>query len=103
VHLVVQKASAGDLVMPSKLSTILAVGGLSIITAVKDTTLYNITTQNNFGYVIEPGDGKVLAQKILDIRTDPAVAQKRINARNYALEHLNIDKVMCRFEDKFLK
>lgn len=103
VHLVVQKASAGDLVMPSKLSTILAVGGLSIITAVKDTTLYNITTQNNFGYVIEPGDGKILAQKILDIRTDPAVIQKRINARNYALEHLNIDKVMNRFENKFLK
>ena len=33
VHLVIQKASASDLVMPSKLTTILAVGGLAIITA----------------------------------------------------------------------
>lgn len=102
VHLVVQKASASDLVMPSKLTTILAVGGLSVITAVKGTTLYNITTQNNFGYVIEPGDGKLLGQQIQFIKTDPAAEQKRINARNYAQEHLNIDKVMNRFVERFL-
>ncbi|PTQ99344.1 colanic acid biosynthesis glycosyl transferase WcaI [Mucilaginibacter yixingensis] len=102
VHLVVQKASAADLVMPSKLSTILAVGGLSVITAVRDTTLYNITTQNDFGYVIEPGDGKILAQKVLDIKIDPTAAQKRANARNYAMQYLNIDTVMERFEKQFL-
>jgi colanic acid biosynthesis glycosyl transferase WcaI len=35
IHLVLQIADAGDLVMPSKLTTILAVGGASIITASK--------------------------------------------------------------------
>ena len=30
LHLIIQKASASDLVMPSKLTTILAVGGISL-------------------------------------------------------------------------
>ena len=39
IHLVVQKAHAADLVMPSKLTNILAVGGTAIVTAKEDTEL----------------------------------------------------------------
>lgn len=102
VHLVIQKASASDLVMPSKLSTILAVGGASIITANKDTTLYNISNKFDFGYIVEPGNATLLANKILEIKDCKELAQKRINARNYALKYLNIDNIMKRFEQDFL-
>ena len=39
LHLVLQKAEASDLVLPSKLSTILAVGGIAIVTANTNTSL----------------------------------------------------------------
>ena len=40
LHLIIQKASASDLVMPSKLTTILSSGGLTLITANEGSGLY---------------------------------------------------------------
>ena len=55
LHLVIQKANADDLVMPSKLATILSVGGVSIITSSEGIALYNMVNQFDFGYTVEPG------------------------------------------------
>lgn len=97
IHLVIQKANAGDLVMPSKLSTILAVGGASIITSSKGTSLYNMVNEYNLGYIVEPGDNDLLAKLILDIKLDDSLEKKRENARSYATKYLDIDQVMKRF------
>jgi len=103
LHLVIQKANAGDLVMPSKLTTILAVGGASIITAAKGTSLYEMVNDYNFGYIVEPGDHELLTKQILQIKLDADLEKKRENARNYAVKYLNIDKVMSDFENAVLK
>src|SRR5690606_465326 len=42
LHLILQKSSAADLVMPSKLTGILAAGGCALVTAAGGTTLHDI-------------------------------------------------------------
>ncbi|ACU59768.1 WcaI family glycosyltransferase [Chitinophaga pinensis] len=98
VHLVIQKASAGDLVMPSKLTTILAVGGVAVVTANEHTSLYKVVTENEIGIVVPADDAGALASGILQAVTK---SQEHItgNARRYALEYLSIDKIMSRMED----
>ncbi|MBK0380668.1 WcaI family glycosyltransferase [Mucilaginibacter segetis] len=105
IHLVLQIADAGDLVMPSKLATIVAVGGASIITATKGTTLYDMVKDHNIGYIVEPQDKgiqDILTKQILDIKLNDELEEKRRNARKYAVEYLNVDKVMSKFEKSFL-
>jgi colanic acid biosynthesis glycosyl transferase WcaI len=105
IHLVMQISDAGDLVMPSKLSTILAVGGASIITAAKGTSLYDMVQQYDFGYIVEPQDREqqdLLTTKILQIKLDDKLEQKRLNARLYATKYLDANNVMGQFEKDFL-
>lgn len=102
-HLVLQKANAGDLVMPSKLTTILAVGGASIVTCSPGTSLYNVVNKYNLGYIIEPESYKQLAKSIIDVKNNNSqTTEKRENARKYALEYLNIDNVMSTFIGRVL-
>ncbi|PWV48813.1 WcaI family glycosyltransferase [Chitinophaga sp. S165] len=97
VHLVIQKASAGDLVMPSKLTTILAVGGLALVTANEDTSLHTLVKDNNIGIVIAAEDRNALKEGIC---TAINKRQEHIarNARQYALNYLAIDKIMSRLD-----
>lgn len=101
LHLVIQKADASDLVMPSKLTTILAVGGASIITASKNTSLYEVVNEFDLGYLVEPVSYDSLTEQILNIKLDHDLEKKRENARNYALQNLNINKVMSNFLSDF--
>ena len=103
IHLVMQKATASDLVMPSKLATILAVGGVSIITSLKETSLSKMVNDNDFGYVIEPGNSDLLVKQILAMELDDTLPAKKENARNYAVQHLNIDILMNNFVQRFLQ
>jgi colanic acid biosynthesis glycosyl transferase WcaI len=97
VHLIIQKVSAGDLVMPSKLSTILAVGGASITTCLPQTTLYNVILENDLGYDVVPEDMQLLADKVLQVSQDEQIEIKRDNARRYAEKHLNLNNIMTAF------
>jgi colanic acid biosynthesis glycosyl transferase WcaI len=100
-HLVLQKSNAGDLVMPSKLTTILAVGGVSIVTCTPGTSLHNVLNKHDMGYIIEPDNYEILAEVIQKAKSDRVVADtKRYNARKYALEFLDINNVMNTFMDK---
>ena len=56
VHLVLQKKAAADLVMPSKLTNILAVGGHALVTASPGTTLYDLVNEHQLGTLVEPED-----------------------------------------------
>ena len=101
VHLVMQKAKAGDLVMPSKLATIFAVGGVSIVTSSPGTSLYKMIDENNLGYIVDPGKSDLLVEKILDLEKGRN-SNIGLNARNYAIQNLNIDSVMNKFANDFL-
>jgi len=85
-------------VMPSKLQTILATGGVSLVTAENGTSLQEVIEKFDVGFIIPPDDYQKLAESILSISvTDPA--EKQANARRYALQYLNIDNVMSKFLD----
>ncbi|MEJ7738047.1 MAG: WcaI family glycosyltransferase [Chitinophagaceae bacterium] len=93
VHLVLQKAHASDLVMPSKLTNILSVGGIAIISACENTSLYDIVSLNKIGILIEPEDKQALTTAIEHALKDD---NKKINqnARSYAEEFLSIEKII---------
>jgi colanic acid biosynthesis glycosyl transferase WcaI len=99
VHLVIQKGNAGDLVMPSKLTTILSVGGASVITATTGTSLYELVEKHDVGFIVPPDDDKALGDTILSISKSDIEKQRR-NSRAYALEYLDINNVMKMFLQK---
>jgi colanic acid biosynthesis glycosyl transferase WcaI len=98
VHLVIQKAGATDLVMPSKLTTILSVGGLAIITATEGSGLFSLVKQHNIGVLADAENSASLKESILTVisRDHSHISS---NARKYAVEYLSTDKILGSYED----
>ena len=96
VHLVIQKANASDLVMPSKLTTILAVGGLAVVTANPDSSLHGLISEFDIGILAEAETEEALTKAIFVAVNNNTVTIKS-NARRYAEEFLSIDNVMHRY------
>ena len=99
VHLILQKSSANDLMLPSKLATILSVGGLSLVTAEPESTLHSLITANNIGILLEPDNPSALSSAILEIIDKPNFEIKS-NARKYAELNLSLDSVVSSFFDQ---
>jgi colanic acid biosynthesis glycosyl transferase WcaI len=96
IHLVIQKVNAGDLVMPSKLTNILAAGGLAIVTANPGTSLFELIAEYKMGILSEAENQEVLNNSIKRaLENDSLIIIK--NARTYAEENLSVNKVMQRF------
>lgn len=96
MHLVLQKADAADLVMPSKLTAILAIGGLVIVTAKEKTSLFDVVSDYDMGIVIEPESEIALNKAILQAVFEDNEVRK-INARNYAKQFIAIDGIFNHF------
>lgn len=96
-HLILQKPNTSDLVMPSKLTTILAVGGVCIVTSLPGTSLYNLIKENDMGYITEPDGHQPLSSLIGFLKPDEAFKLKRNNALKYAKQNLDINNVMKGF------
>ena len=102
IHLVLQKKSASDLVLPSKLTSILAAGGCAIVSAIPDTTLYNVIDTNAMGILIEPESVDALIVGInRAFQADLTVYQQ--NARAYAERYLSKDAILQTFGDELLR
>ncbi|MEO5564489.1 MAG: WcaI family glycosyltransferase [Chitinophagaceae bacterium] len=101
LHLVLQKRNAADLVMPSKLTSILAAGGCPLVTAPEGSTLYNLIREHNMGLVIEPDSHHLLAQGIR-YALDNDLELFRINARNYASKYLSKEIILRNWETSLL-
>ncbi|WP_343704413.1 WcaI family glycosyltransferase [Chitinophaga sp.] len=97
VHLVIQKAGASDLVMPSKLTTILAVGGLALVTANPGSGLHELVNRHRMGILVNAEDQQALNEGIRQAMQQQA-GELVQNARAYAAENLAISSVMARFE-----
>ncbi len=98
IHLIMQKAGAGDLVMPSKLTNILAAGGAVLVTASKETSMYEIISNYHMGLLVEPENAAALTAIIKD-NYQADHHEIRSNARAYAVEHLSLDNIMNKFID----
>ena len=101
VHLVIQKANASDLVMPSKLTTILAVGGLALITAPESSSLYKLVHKYSMGLLVEAESQQALNEGITKAISESNYYIGK-NARVYAENYLSIDKVMGAFEQTLI-
>lgn len=97
VHLVLQKKSAADLVMPSKLTGILSAGGCSIVTAEPGTSLYTVMHKYDMGLLCEPENNVALSETI-GIAINSDLTSYRVNARKYAEQFLSKENILKQFE-----
>jgi colanic acid biosynthesis glycosyl transferase WcaI len=104
-HLVVQKESAGDLLLPSKLTNILAVGGLSIVTAVKGTTLYDVIDVHQMGIIVPSENVAAFESAIVTCAnsSDGKAAELSNNAAAYAAQYLDKARIIDGFMGEVLE
>lgn len=101
VHLVLQLQGAADLVMPSKLTGILAAGGAVLATAEEGTELYKVVTQNEVGQVVQPGSSEGIEMGIASLLDDMTRHQRyRHNARKFAETNLHKESILLDFEQE---
>ncbi|MDQ1085597.1 WcaI family glycosyltransferase [Siphonobacter sp. SORGH_AS_1065] len=98
IHLVLQKGSTSDLIMPSKLGSIFAAGGCAIVAANSCSFLYQVVHEFNMGILIEPDSIEALYEGIVYALTND-LSVFSSNARSYAEEHLDSAKVLGQFEE----
>jgi len=102
IHLLPQRADAADLVMPSKLTGMLASGRPVVVTAHPGTEVARVV--EGCGRVVPPEQADVFANAIAALADD---AEQRagfgVAARRYAEENLDKDAVLRRFEAELLK
>jgi colanic acid biosynthesis glycosyl transferase WcaI len=97
IHLLPQRADAADLVMPSKLTGMLASGRPVIATAAPGTQVAMVVEQ--CGLVVPPGDAEALANAVLALVNDVSARREMgAKARAYAEANLDRDAVLAKFE-----
>ena len=101
IHLLPQRASAADLVMPSRLSAMLASGRPVIATAHPGTQVAQVVEDR--GLPIPAEDATALHSAVLLLLEDRELRLRLgRSAREYAVEHLGKQQVLERFESEML-
>lgn len=99
IHLVIQKSRAADLVMPSKLTNILAAGRPFIATAAPGTELARATIDSQAGLLVSPEEAPALVQAIMELAASPESREKMgRKARGYAENQLSKDLILNQME-----
>lgn len=95
IHLLPQSPSAADLVLPSKLTGMLASGRPVIATCHAGTELHSVVS--NCGAVVPPQDSEALANAILSLAGDPTARTKLgRSARIWAETHFERHAILGR-------
>jgi colanic acid biosynthesis glycosyl transferase WcaI len=96
IHLLPQSTGAADLVLPSKLSGMLASGRPVIATCRKGTELDHVVSR--CGLVVQPQDAPALARAICTLADDPKTrVELGRSARSYAEANFERDAILNRF------
>ncbi len=102
IHALPQRADAADLVMPSKLTGMMASGRAVVAMAQAGTELYDVVRGR--GVVVAPDDASAFASAIAALADDAAQrAQLGAAARHYAQEALSPASVFGTIEAKLLE
>lgn len=101
IHLVLQKKSASDLVLPSKLTGILAAGGCALVSATPGTTLYDIINRHQIGMLIEPESSEALIMGINNALSLD-LSELKNKARSFAKNNLEKQAILQQFERELL-
>src|SRR5690606_8595237 len=99
-----QRADAADLVMPSKLTGMLASGRAVLTTALAHTELNRVVQHEAAcGLVVPPEDPAAMADALRALAHDPLRrAELGANGRRYAEAQLSRDAILRRFEAQLL-
>ena len=101
VHLIIQRQEAADLVMPSKLTNILAAGRPTIATADPETALGQLIENEHIGLACKPNCTEALVAAIQQLAGNTQLRrQMGYNARRYAEMALSQDLILSRFESQ---
>lgn len=101
IHLLPQRADVADLVMPSKLTGMLASGRPVIATAVEGTQVYEVVSK--CGVMVPPGDVRLLAVAIQSLSRNPTSRRSLGKAsRKYAVENFDSARILLAFERDLL-
>lgn len=99
IHLLPQSPEAEDLVLPSKLSGMLASGRAVVATCRDSTEIARVVSQ--CGLVVPPEDAEQLAAAIEQmVEPDFPIAEKGQTARRLAEERLAAEFILARFVDQ---
>jgi putative colanic acid biosynthesis glycosyltransferase WcaI len=102
IHLLPQLGGAADLVMPSKLTGIMASGRAVVATADEETQL--ATALAGRGLVTPPGDADAFAAAVALLADDRELRLRMGHqGRKYAVTHLNRDTILLRFEHALME
>ena len=102
IHLLPQRADAADLVMPSKLTGMLASGRPVIATAHAGTALAQVVA--GCGLVVPPENPEALANAITTLAANPIQRESLGRAaRSYAENKLSGDAILGAFEKELIK
>ena len=102
IHLLPQQAGAADLVMPSKLTGMLASGRPIIATADIDTQVEKVVRE--CGVVVAPGDSAEFLQSIKMLSENVELRDNLgVKAREYANNNLQYEVIMKKFEKELLE
>ena len=101
VHLLPQKAGAADLVMPSKLTGMLASGIAVLATADEGTQVYEVVQQ--IGKVVPPESAEQFAAALEELIDSPGDLDRfGLKARAIAEDTLGREAILGRFEQELL-
>src|SRR5262249_41983987 len=103
IHLLPQRADAADLVLPSKLTGMLASGKPVVVTATENTELGTVVFSADCGLLVEPENPRALANVILQLAHDEALRTKMGAAgRKYAISELDAQAILGKFESELI-
>ncbi len=98
IHLLPQRADAADLVMPSKLTGMLASGRPVVATAHAGTEVARVV--DGCGLIVPPEDAEAFSAAVSSLADDVDLRNRLgIAARNYAEANLDKEAVLRRFEE----
>lgn len=101
IHLLPQREDAEDLVMPSKLTGMLASGRPVIATADPDTQVGKVVS--GCGILVRPGDAVGFAAAIRQLADSPSQRQALgAQARRYAEKHLDKERILVSLETQLV-
>jgi colanic acid biosynthesis glycosyl transferase WcaI len=100
IHLLPQSPEAADLVLPSKLSGMLASGKPVIATCLNGTEIARVVSQ--CGLVVAPEDGVALAAAIEQLVDDDARQRFGVLALDYAKDNFDKNAVLARLNTQLL-
>ena len=97
IHLLPQRADAADLVMPSKLTGILASGRPVVATAGAGTQVHDVASR--CGFTVEPGDVGGFVSAVEKLVDNPDL-RRRLGeqGRAIACSELNAESILAQFE-----